>query len=67
MSNLLARIRFSQTNKSTHSICIACVFDAHRSPEKPQQLASFNKAMCAVRTSLIIQTHKTMTSPTESL
>ena len=46
MSNLLARIRFSQTNKSTHSICFACVFAAHRTPEKPQQLASFNKEKC---------------------
>ena len=52
MSNLitesLATIRFSQTNKSTHTICFACVFAAHRTPEKPQQLASFNKAVCAV-------------------
>ena len=53
MSNLiteksLAIIRFSQPNKSTHSICFAFVFAGHRTPEKLQQLASFNKAMFAV-------------------
>ena len=60
----LAIIRFSQTNKSTHSICFACVFAAHRTPEKPQQFTiSIVQQSNVCSTSLIIQTHKTMTSP----
>ena len=48
-----------------HIRFFACVFATHRTPENPQQLVSFNKTMYA-STSLKIQTHKTITSLTES-
>ena len=74
----LARIRFSkktkqkkkkqkkQKKKSTHSICLVCVVAAHRTPDKTTTMSIVQQSnVCS--SSLIIQTHKTMTSPTESL